>query len=145
MRRRIVAVLSSLLIAGLLSPVVTGRDGFPVSTYPMFSRPLPAEAAVSSVISRDRAGTETRLPPEIVGGTTEVVHAARTISQAVRRGDTAGLCAEIAERVRSGEDAAVVVEIRRDTYDVVGWFDGLREPLSRSVLATCPVERRSPQ
>lgn len=141
MGRRIAAVFAVVVVAGLLTPLVTGRDSFPVSTYPMFSYPRADETTVSYAVSVDDAGDETRLRPAMVGGTAEVVHAAETIRQAVRRDDTDGLCGEIAGRVAADDPTAVAVEIRRDTYDVVGWFEGDETPLARTVLAGCGVGR----
>ena len=140
MARRLAVTLAVTVVVGLLTPLVTGRDSFPVSTYPMFSYPRAAETTVSYAVSHDGDG-ESRLSPEMIGGTAEVVHAAETIRQAVRRDDTAGLCGEIAQRVAAGDDDATSIEIRRDTYDVIGWFEGETVPLDRSVLATCEVPR----
>lgn len=139
MSRRVAATIAVVVVAGLATPLVTGQDSFPVSDYPMFSQPRAAETTVGFAVALDGAGGEDRLPPEMVGGTSEVVHAAETIRQADRRDDLDGLCGEIAARVADRDGDAVGIEIRRDTYDVVGWFDGRRDPLEREVLASCPV------
>lgn len=139
MSRRVAAAIAVVVVVGLATPVVTDRDSFPVSTYPMFSQPRTSETTVGYAVGLDRGGGDDRLPPEVVGGTAEVVHAAETIRQARRRDDLDGLCNEMAARLAGRDGDVVEVEIRLDTYDVVGWFEGRRDPLERDVLARCPV------
>ena len=136
MTKRARCVFAALVVVLAAAPVVRSpaEDSFPLSTYPMFSLARPAETSVSTAVGFDAGNDRITLSPRIVGGTVEVIQAAGTIAQAIRSGATGELCSEVLERVPS---TVVAVEIVTETYDVIDYFDGNEDPISRTVHARC--------
>lgn len=138
------AAVTCGLTAAVLSPLVHGRDSFPLSTYPMFAAPRPrAELAVARLVLAD--GTRRPFPPRLVGGD-EILQVAATLA-ARARANAAGLCASLSQelaRVQEVDAAAgaVRVEIARERWDPVAALARGRPPLERRVLASCVVPRR---
>jgi hypothetical protein len=134
------AAVGTVAVLAVLWPVVRGRgdDSFPLSNYPMFTGDHPAETSFVRAIGVDDAGGEEVLPPEVAGGTVEVIHTARTLRRAIGEGRAAELCADIAERAPQGFSHVLIVVER---YDVV---TALRaeypEPIRRDVHAECEVD-----
>lgn len=143
MGRRLATAVSVLAVLAVLSPALHERDSYPLSTYPMFSHDRGRVATIDTAVGVHADGTWERLNPNLVAGGIEVIHAAVTVTESVRRGDTPALCAEIAARVASSSARrdVVAVEVVSETHDVVTWFDGPDVPLSRTVHATCEVAR----
>jgi len=127
---------AALIVLLVAAPVVgsPADDSFPLSTYPMFSRARPQETSVSSAAGYNAAGDRLTLPPTVVGGTREVIQAAGTIVQAIGAGTTEDLCREV---MAKAPDEVVAIEIVTETYDVIAYFDGTKEPLQRTVHARC--------
>lgn len=139
------AVFALLLLGTVLSPVAghPDEDSFPLSHYPMFSHHRPRDMTIAQALGVDGAGETRPLPPMISAGNREVLQSMMTLEFAIQRGDAAGQCRAIVERVRADEDFADLVEVRvaRSTFDVVSYFEGETEPLGRDVLARCGVRR----
>lgn len=116
-------------------------DGFPLSSYPMFSSERGARVSLATAVGITGGGEVVRLDPQRIGGGDEVMLAAATVSRAVAAGPEASaqLCREIADRV--AVDGVVAVEVRVETYESVAWFSGDRAPLGVAALATCEVVR----
>jgi hypothetical protein len=110
-------------------------DGFPLSTYPMFTSDRGRVVELPTVVAVGPDGTTERLSPATIAGTDQVVQAGVTVRQAVAAGTgaTARLCAEVADRVDGPATVAVVVE----RHDVVAWSAGDHDPVERRVLAEC--------
>lgn len=111
-------------------------DGFPVSTYPMFTRDPGREVEVATVVATQPDGRTTRLSPQVIAGTDQVIQASVTVSAAVRNGRASAesLCREVADRIEDAVTVAVVVE----RHDSLAWSDDSSvEPLSRRVIAEC--------
>lgn len=117
----------------LVSP--EAPDGFPLSTYPMFTRDRGRVVEVATVIAESPRGKVERLSPQTIAGTDQVVQAGVTVRRAVTAGAGASgrLCDEVAGRVAAPATVAVVVE----RYDVIRWSAGDREPLERRTHAEC--------
>ena len=153
--RRWVALATALLVALVVCwPVLAhpDRDGFPLSTYPMFSSRRTTTEPLSTVVGIDAGGAQHWLDPWLLNGTREVVQAAVVVSSEINAGEADRLCAEVAARVdvrqgdrplddRAGDagDRLVRLEVVTVRYDAIGWFDGRRQPLDRTVHASCPV------
>lgn len=138
-RAAFVAVVAVLAVALPLGRPLA-RDSFPLSNFPMFTHdPAPVSGFLRAVgIHAD--GRESVLSPELIGGTVEVIHAAQTLSNALRAGHADEMCAEIAGRVaRAGPD---VVEVRVVT-DSFGLVEGLLadhpQPVAREQHVVCAV------
>lgn len=138
MRRIAIGVASAGVLAVLAWPAVAPGelDSLPLSNYPMFAHERGRVTRFHVAVLVDPAGEEHGLDLRVVGGTDQPVQAAMTVSQAVRNGEAADLCAEVAEQV----DRPGSVEIVSVSYDAPGWFAGDREPVARTVHASCPTE-----
>lgn len=141
------AVGSVLLVGALLWPLVRGRDGFPLSNYPMFSSERGTEAKLAHVVARRADGSAAPLPPRMLG-TAEIMQAAQIARNAAKdRGRARDLCARVAERVAADADWSdvVSVEVRTDAYDAVAYWSedpGARSSSTASrVHARCDVDR----
>lgn len=118
------------------------RDSFPLSNYPMFTHDPAAVSGFVRAIGVTADGTDVVLSPELTGGTVEVVHAAQTLTTALRQGRADELCVEIADRVAASGRDLVHVLIVTDRYDIV---DAMRsdqpEPVGRDEHVACAVPR----
>lgn len=137
MRRVAIGGASAVLLASLAWPAIAPGelDSLPWSNYPMFAHERDRVTGFYVAIRVDPDGAEHRLDLRAVGGTDQPVQAAMTVAQAVRTGQADQLCSEVAERV----EQPGAVEILSVRYDAPGWFDGRREPISRTVHARCPT------
>lgn len=112
-------------------------DGFPLSTYPMFTSDPGRIVELSTVVALEEDGAVERLSPQQIAGTDQVIQAAVAVHEAVRGGRRASdaLCQEVAARVaRPATTIAVVVE----RHDAIAWSgDPSAEPLERRVVTTC--------
>jgi hypothetical protein len=146
MRPRGLAVITAAVVVAVASPGLRAspRDGFPLSNYPMFASDAGRTATVDTAKGVRADGTTVALSPELVTGTSEVILAVSTVSNAVAAGPdrTDRLCAEIASRVAGGRDDVGQIRIATETYDAVAWFDGDTVPSSVVIRATCPVPPR---
>lgn len=133
--------ISFVLIGLVVSPLAGAFEGdsFPISTYPMFASRKSSEARLSHVVLVDENGAERPAPPSAIAND-EALQAQETLRQALDSGDatTAALCERIAGRVVNSE--AVYVQIVTSTYHVIRYYQGQREPIARSVIATCEVQ-----
>ena len=115
-------------------------DSFPLSNYPMFTADKPRQMTFFQAVGVAADGGQASLSAELVGGTVEVVQAARAMSTADRNGTLDALCRDIAGRTADARPEVVEVRIARQRYDVV---DALRadhpRPLASTVVATCPA------
>jgi hypothetical protein len=137
------AITTGVVVIVVLSPTLRSspRDGFPLSSYPMFATDVGRTAVVDTARGVRADGSTVTLSPRLVTGTDEVILAASTVSNAVAGGPdrTARLCNEIADRLGGSQPDVVQVRIATETFDAVDWFAGDTTPLSVEVRATCPV------
>lgn len=142
--RRLWALAFSLVVIGLvLLPMLREprRDGFPLSTYPMFSHGRDrATTEVPHVVGFSREGRHRPVPPDLLQ-TSEIMQAYQTVRVAIRRGNAAELCRVTAQRVRADPDYADLehLEVRTDVYDSLAYFTGDTKPRSTRVHARCEV------
>lgn len=110
-------------------------DGFPLSTYPMFTRDPGRVVDLPTVVAVPPGGTAERLSPRTIAGTDQVIQAGVAVRRALAGGPaaTARLCAEVARRVAGPATVAVVVE----RHDAVAWSSGDRDPIDRRTVAEC--------
>ncbi|HKH03979.1 MAG TPA: hypothetical protein VKA65_02355 [Acidimicrobiales bacterium] len=131
-------------------------DGFPLSTYPMFSRDRGRVVELPTVVAVRGDGAVERLSPATIAATDQVMQASAAVHRAVADGPSAAsaLCREVAARlahrspsateVRPGTDPAQVgpaavasVQVVVERHDAITWSAGRREPLDRRTVATC--------
>lgn len=138
------SIVSLLLAAAVVAPVVRGpdRDGFPISSYPMFSHRLDQEVQISTVMGVEGSGDLRILSPGLIADTTEVIIAHGTVNDAVGRGRAGAedLCSTVATRVAAAGTADVTsVRVVTNRYDAVKYWAGDREAQATTVHAECPV------
>lgn len=136
-------LISAGAVALVLSPLAHGQDGFPLSTYPMFSARRPAVATIARALAASADGEEISLSPRLVSGSSEPMQAVSTVNRAFASGTPAAeaLCRAIADRVGTEKPEALEVRLELIEVDVEGWFAGERSPRRRQRFATCPVSR----
>ncbi len=101
--------LSALL--AVLSPAVTGRDSFPLSTYPMYAHHRGETAIFRTAEGLDESGELHRLSLRLIADSDDPLVAQGLLIDTIRRGDGAALCTEIARRVGGHEVRIVRVEL----------------------------------
>ena len=114
-----------------------GADGFPISTYPMFTSDRGRVMAIDTVVLVNAEGRQ-RLSPTTIGGTDEIVLAAVTVSNAIHDGPVAleRLCREVAGRIA----AQATIEIVTETHDTIELLQSDAPPLEIRVHARCQAE-----
>ena len=118
-------------------------DSYPLSTYPMFARPItkPQIMFVESVDERRRIRA---VAPELVAND-EVMQSSKRIRRASREGPAAleRLCRKVAKRVESQRRPKLVeLRIVEARFDPLAYFTEDAEPEERRVLTTCKVRSR---
>jgi hypothetical protein len=139
--------LSLLLIGALAYPgfLPPDQDGFPLSTYPMFSQHKPRVNEVVSAVGVG-PGFEAPLPPSYVANA-EAMQAMVTLKKTLRAGRRASqaLCERAAARLAAAGDpefaAAERVELVTSRVDSIDYLAGRARPEGRRVHARCPVVR----
>lgn len=144
-RERVYWACTSVLMLALVAwPLARGRDGFPLSNYPMFSKPRAREAVVRHTVGITPDGRSRPLPPAALG-TDEVMQASQSASLASKSpAHAADLCARVAaELARRGEAFADIaeVELRTDRFDIIAYWEGERTPSGGETHARCEVPR----
>jgi hypothetical protein len=142
-------LVTAAIAAAILSPLLLPRgwDGFPISSYPMFSRgDLGRVVSLGHAVRVAGDGSERPIPPRLVG-TPEPMVAKNLIEGAIARGEAAALCTAIARRVAADSDEGgarpTSVAIVTSAFDTRVYFAEGRERAvrSRQVHATCEVLR----
>jgi hypothetical protein len=115
------------------------RDGFPLSSYPMFSHDRGRIAAIGTAVGLDGDGVVHRLGPHAVGGGDEVMLAASAARRAIGAGPEAAAryCDEVAARV--DDDDLVAVEVRTEVRDAIDDVAADDPPIDVEVHARCEV------
>jgi hypothetical protein len=139
-RTRILVTLG--IIGALVAPVVLGRDGFPLSTYPMYSRTRGDAVTFATAQTVDAAGTTSMLTLAVIGDSDDPLIVAGELRDAIRDGRAAQRCEEIAARAARRRDlptGSVGVEVVTERHDVVARVDGEPSLLERTVHASCEL------
>ncbi len=136
---------SLVVIAAMIWPALREQpyDSFPLSTYPMFSSKRDT-AWIHVVVGFDERGNEHRIGPRLVANA-EVMQAAQTIQQAIRRKQAPALCERVARAVALTPelDALVRLEVQSRRFDPRTYFvtEAGRTPLELRRRARCAVPR----
>lgn len=139
-------LISVLLLGATVAPGFRdpSADGYPLSTYPMFSKRRGRVHNVTSALAVAADGSVERVPPRYIANA-ETMQAVRTLSSAVRAGEAQALklCRAIAERLRAADDPDFVrsasVELVTERVDAIDFLAGRAQPLDKRVHASCPV------
>lgn len=118
-------------------------DSYPLSTYPMFARPIdkPQILFLESVDERRRVRA---VSPDLVAND-EVMQSAKRLRRAWREGPDAldRLCRKVAKSVeRQRRPRLVELRIVEARFDPIAYFVHDAEPEERQVLTTCKVRSR---
>ena len=150
MRPAAVTVLFAAVTAAMLWPALRRPplDDFPLSNYPMFSSARGSRSAVHTVLGVTATGEHETLSPALISGDPWPVLAVEVTAKARRGGPAARLelCEAVAARVAADPDRAKrynELVFVTEVYDTHRYFSGDsfdgEDPLSREVLATCPL------
>jgi len=148
-------LLSALVLGATAYPAFLdpSDDGFPLSTYPMFSKDRGEVVPVTSAFAVRGPGSEgsTRsnrgavaVAPHYVANA-ETMQALQTIRKSVRRGKRSArrLCRAIAARIGEARDPELAgvthVELATEHHASVAFLAGERTPRKRRVHARCAV------
>ncbi|MGD8863872.1 MAG: hypothetical protein PVI30_27910 [Myxococcales bacterium] len=151
-RRAYAYAVSVLILGATVYPAFEdpGDDSFPLSTYPMFSRPKPRTVAVSSAVALGEGGFEQAVPPSYVANA-EAMQALQTIKKSLRAGRRAAqrLCRAIAARIDAGGDPdfaqATEVALVTERIDSIAFLAGESDAGGeRRVHVRCPIREPSP-
>ena len=138
MLRRWVRSLSVVgVIAVLIAPVVTNRDSFPLSTYPMYARTRAAEVSFVTAQGVDGDGAIMPLSLDVIGSSDDPLVVAGELRAAVRRDEADERCQAIARRVRS--ERIEHVEVVTERHDTIVRLEGGDSLVRRIVHSRCPV------
>lgn len=114
-------------------------DGFPISTYPMFTRDPGRIVELPTVVVIGRDGSVDRLSPQAIAGTDQVIQASVAVRAAVADGRAAAtaLRQEAAGRV----DRPVTLEVVIERHDAIAWSaDSSTDPVDRHTVVGCEAE-----
>lgn len=109
------------------------NDTYPLSTYPMFAANRGPEHRIPTVVEVLADGAVSRLSPEIIAGTDEVVLTGVTVGRAVRDGEAEQLCDEVVDRLGAGRRARVQTEL----HNVIDLIAQDAPPIEVQVHAEC--------
>jgi hypothetical protein len=140
--RRARILITAGVVGALVAPVVLDRDGFPLSTYPMYSRARGEAVTFATAQAVDAEGTTWTLTLGIVGGSDDPLIVAGELRDAIRDGRAGQRCDEIAARARAWEgrpSGDVTIEVVTERHDVVAHVEGEPSLLERTVHAACEV------
>lgn len=141
-QRMIRLVLTAALLAALVWPVVTNTDGYPLSTYPMYSRAR--GTAVDFVVANGLgpSGERRRLSLELIGQSDDPLVVAGELRAAVREGRADRRCSAIARRVAETAGLEVeTIEVVTERHDTIALVLDEESLLSRTEHARCEVEQ----
>ena len=140
--RRARILITAGLVGALVAPVVLDCDGFPLSTYPMYSRARGEAVTFATARAVDGEGNASTLTLGVVGDSDDPLIVAGELRDAIRNDRAGERCAQIAQRAAgwSGLPAASVsIEVVTERHDVVVQVEGGDSVLDRTVHASCEV------
>ena len=136
--------LSFGVLLAMLSPLLRPKmaDGYPLTTYPMYSGSKGTTSRVRTLLGITRSGEQELLTPALIAGDSSVILAVRTTAGARSRKSRLALCERVAERVAAVPDLRsryVELLFLTERYDALAYFDGATKPEAIKVHARCPV------
>ncbi|HUS43641.1 MAG TPA: hypothetical protein VMY16_13340 [Ilumatobacteraceae bacterium] len=144
MGRRARVLITAAFVGVLVAPVVLNEDGFPLSTYPMYSRSRGAVVTFVTAQGIDANGETTALTLEVIGDSDDPLIVAGELRDAIRDGRAQQRCDEIAARAADWgrlPPRTAAIEVVTERHDVVAQVEGTPSVLARTVHAACEVQR----
>ncbi len=138
--------LSLCVLLAMLSPVLRCEpvDGFPLTTYPMYSGAMGTTSRVRTLLGITASGEQELLSPALIAGDPSVILAVRTTTGASSPERRRALCTTVAGRVAADPDLRdryVEVLFLTERYDAEAYFLGADMPEAIKIHARCPVPR----
>ena len=143
MGRRTRILVTAGLVGALVAPVVLDRDGFPLSTYPMYSRTRGDVVTFATAQAVEADGTTSTLTLGIIGDSDDPLIVAGELRDAIRSGRAGQRCEEIVSRAAGWgglPQGAVRIEVVTERRDVVAHVEGNPSLRDRTVHASCEVQ-----
>ncbi len=148
-RRRGPVLFSALVLAAVLAPVTQNFmadpwDGFPLSYFPMFTKPRGETVKLTHPVGIRDDGVEINLPGRLAasGGMNQI---RKHIRKTARKGNADELAERIARRIRRSDrpEYASLLEVRivRSTFEIEGFMGGDHRAVRREVLARHMLDR----
>jgi len=91
-------MISLVVVALVALPAVTGRDSFPLSSYPMYAEARPAMATFNTAVIIGPDGNWHRLSLDWIANTDDPLVAQSLLSTELHRDGGETLCTEIIDR-----------------------------------------------
>jgi hypothetical protein len=135
-------VITAGVVAALVAPVVLDADGFPLSTYPMYSSARGAEVTFATAQAVDADGTTSTLSLGVIGDSDDPLVVAGELRDAIRDGRAPARCSDIAERAADWDGlpaGTTAIEVVTERHDVVVQVEGGDSLVERTVHARCEV------
>ncbi len=126
----------------MVAPVVFDRDGFPLSTYPMYSQVRGEEVTLATARAVGRDNSVSRLTLGVIGDSDDPLIVAGELRDAIRDGRAKQRCVDIAERAAQWSGLppdATTIEVVIERHDVVAQVEGNDSLVDRTVHARCEV------
>lgn len=142
--RRVRIAISAAVVAVLFVPVLTDRDSFPLSVYPMYASARSDESNIVLAVGVDAQGERRELSLALIGDSDDPLVVAGELRTAIAVGRADDRCVEIAARLEtSGADDVVAIEVATERHNTVQRTMGEASLIGRTVHATCPVGDRA--
>ena len=140
--RRARILITAAAVGALVAPVVLNSDGFPLSTYPMYSRSRSAAVTFATAQGVDENGETSTLTLEVIGASDDPLIVAGELREAIRDGRAQQRCDEIAVRAAAWgrlPSQTAAIEVVTERHDVISQVEGTPSVLARTVHASCEV------
>jgi hypothetical protein len=142
-RRGVRALTAVAVLAAIWLPVAVDRDGFPFSTYPMYSSSRGEQVTFATANGVTADGGRQRLSLGLIGNSDDPLIVAGELRAALRDGRADARCREIAKRVASALPGVQRIEVVTERHDVVAQVEDRDGLVERRIHAECPVESAS--
>jgi hypothetical protein len=142
MGRRARILITAGVVGALVAPVVLDRDGFPLSTYPMYSRSRGDAVTFATAQAVHSSGMVTALTLAVIGDSDDPLIVAGELRDAIRDGRAQQRCLEIAVRAAEWDGLppdTATIDVVTERHDVVAQVEGASSLLDRTVHASCAV------
>jgi hypothetical protein len=142
--RRTRILITAGVVGALVTPVLLDRDGFPLSTYPMYSRSRGDEVTFATAQAIDDAGRATALSLAVIGDSDDPLIVAGELRDAIRDGRARQRCEEIAGRAAAWSGLppqTSTIDVVTERHHVVAQVEGGASLVERTVHASCPAVR----
>lgn len=143
------AAVSVLVVLGLITPVFSRADSFPVSTQPMYASLRADTAEFVTAQGRTSDGEIIPLSIRVIADTDDPLIAESRLNRVDETDAGAEHCEAVATRssqdasaMSSGVVSVEVVRVRHDIIDTAARRDGLADSV---VLASCNIPQRADQ